>query len=490
MKPSGKPAMLYVNTFSWPTAAPAIKDQATVNNPASTANVLRIIAQVSMRPCLRTARLAFASGLFAAILCSSPSAHANGRYPKADQLIIAPDDANFLTVRTTFGFLVSDDSGKNWDWICERAIGYSGAQDPTIGLLGGGAIIASLSEGIARSADHGCTWGFSQANLGDSPVIDLTVHQAAPSHALALVWDAQTIGYSSRILASNDGGRSFLPYGTPIDPSVLVTTIDIAPSNPERVYASGTRYVDGARAGLLFMSDDAGRHWTEYPVPLVAKLEEGVYIAAVDPKDADTLYLRTSSASVSRLLVSHDGGKQVSAIYSGSLLSFALSPDGKQLYFGGEDGLHGGSSSDTQFEKRADLRVLCLAATADTVYACSDEYSGFTVGASSDGGSTFEPLLHLKTVRGPLSCSAAECESEWPVVSAQLGIRTPNEADAGFEGSAGGSPAPPAAARTPSSCTFSGEKSGSVSDLGLLLLVAAGLTRLRKSRLRSRLPAK
>src|SRR4051794_37297315 len=91
MKPSGKPAMLYVNTLRWPTAAAATHDQANVNNPASTINVLRIMAQVSTLALTRTARTAAAWGLGAALLCASPKAHANGRYPKADQLVIAAD---------------------------------------------------------------------------------------------------------------------------------------------------------------------------------------------------------------------------------------------------------------------------------------------------------------------------------------------------------------------------------------------------------------
>ncbi|MEI9936094.1 MAG: hypothetical protein WDO69_02600 [Pseudomonadota bacterium] len=426
-----------------------------------------------------------------ALLCTSRGAQANGRYPKADQLVVAPDDADFLAVRTTFGFLVSHDAGQNWDWICERAVGYSGVQDPTIGLLGAGTIIASLSEGIARSADQGCSWGFSEADLGGSPVIDLTVRQDVPSHALALVWDAQSVGYSARILASDDEGRSFLPYGSPIDQTVLVTTLDTAKSDPHRVYASGTRSVDDVRSGSLFRSDDDGTHWTEYPVPFDPKLEQGVYIAAVDPEDADTVYLRTSSASVSRLLVSHEGGEQISVIYSGSLLSFALSPDGKQLYFGGEDGLHGGLASDSKFEQRSSLRLLCLAATADTVYACSDEHSGFTVGASSDGGSTFEPLLHLKTVRGPLACSAAECEGDWPLVRAQLGIPLPSADDAGPQGDAGNTSALPSPKPTSSSCTVGFPSSNRAADCALPLgFLLAALSRRRMSPARSRPPAK
>lgn len=444
-----------------------------------------------------------ALGLF----CAAPTAHANGRYPKADQLVIAREHPEVLTVRATFGLLVSRDSGRNWDWICERAIGYSGVQDPTIGLMTGGTIIASLSEGIARSTDQGCSWGFSEATLSDSPVIDLTVRREAPNQALALVWDPQNVGYSSRFLASDDNGRSFVPYGNPIDPSVLVVTLDVAPSNPSRVYASGTRSVDGVRSGLLFRSDDDGEHWTEYAVPFDPKLEQGVYIAAVDPSDANTVYLRTSSATVSRLLVSHDGGKQVEVAYAGSLLAFALSPDGKQLYFGGEDGLYSGLARDLDFEPRSRLRLLCLAATEDTVYACSDERSGFTVGSSSDGGFSFEPLLHLNTVRGPLACSKDECERDWPLVRAQLGIPTPGELDAGVDasapdagaaGSAGSSadppsePGPPASGAT-SSCGTGGFAAGGApaSGLGLALAMAAARFSLRRRlRARFRLPAR
>jgi len=451
------------------------------------------------------------------VLSLPHGAQANGRYPKADQLQIAPDNPEFLAVRTTFGLLVSRDSGGNWDWICERAVGYSGVQDPTLGLMENGTIIASLSEGIARTADRGCNWAFSKAALNGSPVIDLTVRKDAPNHALALVWDAQQLGYSSRLLSSEDNGQSFAPYGSSIDPAVLVTTLDVAATDPHRVYASGTRSVDGVRSALLFASNDDGQHWREYPLPFEPKLEQGVYIAAVDPEDADTVYLRTSSATVSRLLVSHDGGARVSVVHSGSLLAFALSPDGRQLYFGGEDGLYSGPSGAEKFDRRANIRVLCLAATSDTVYACSDEYSGFSLGASHDDGVTFEPLLHLKTVRGPLGCSADQCESDWPLVRAQLGIPLPNESDAGSasgdgsdagEGSAAGSAGassesdgpgqggsgatlPPPRLDAKGSCAVAFDHAGNVSSWSAWLLAAMGaLSQRRRSRARSRLPAK
>lgn len=448
------------------------------------------------------------------MFCLPRSAHANGRYPKADQLLVAPDAPESIVVRTTFGILVSRDSGRNWDWICERAVGYSGVQDPTIGLMAQGTIVASLSEGIARSEDGGCNWAFSAAPLSGSPVIDLSVRQAEPRQAVALVWDAQRVGYSSRILLSDDEGRSFHPYGNPIDSSVLVTTLDTAPTNPHRVYASGTRSAEGVRSAFLFRSDDDGEHWNEYQLPFDPKLEQGVYIAAVAPQDADTVYVRTSSATVGRLLVSHDGGGRFAVAYSGSLLSFALSPDGKRLYLGGEDGLYSGLTSNLSFEPRARVRVLCLAATADTLYACSDEHSGFTVGASRDGGFAFEPLLHLKTVRGPLACNASECEGDWPLVRTQLGIPDGDESDAGadngdggatsgsstgnagssdagLEGEAGRSSQRPQLTPKSSACAFDPPRPHHSSVVEAWLAIGSLLLSLRhRSRERSRPPAK
>ncbi len=463
------------------------------------------------------------SGLFVAALVASSSgaARANGRYPKADQLVLSPDQPGLMVARTTFGLLITNDAGAHWDWVCERAIGYSGVQDPTVGLMDSGTIIASLSEGIARSTDTGCNWSFAEADLNGSPVIDLTVRKDQPSSALALIWDAQAVSYSSRFVQSNDNGRTFVAYGTAIDPSVLVSTLDAAESDPHRLYASGTRSVDGVRAGLFFTSLDDGEHWAETSVPFDPEVEQGVYIAAVDPSDADTVYLRTNSATVSRLLVTHDAGQHFDVAYSGSLLAFALSPDGSRLYFGGEDGLHTGLARDLEFEQRSTLRVLCLAASSDTLYACSDEHSGFTVGASQDDGATFTPLLHLKTVNGPLVCGAgdsvASCAADWPLVSAQLGIPPSDEdagagvaaagaagagaSDAGAEGVDGEAPldsgasgavdsgAPPQAnTSTHGSCAI--DALGARRQSGFLLAALAGVLISRRRRCRSRRPCR
>ncbi len=56
-------------------------------------------------------------------------------------LVQKPGDSSHLVLRATYGLLFSNDGGANWDWVCERAIGYSGNEDPTIAISGSGAVI-------------------------------------------------------------------------------------------------------------------------------------------------------------------------------------------------------------------------------------------------------------------------------------------------------------------------------------------------------------
>ena len=46
--------------------------------------------------------------------CSSATAWANGRFPRADQLVAVPGEPAELVLRTTFGLLVSHDAGVTW----------------------------------------------------------------------------------------------------------------------------------------------------------------------------------------------------------------------------------------------------------------------------------------------------------------------------------------------------------------------------------------
>ncbi|WP_198104559.1 hypothetical protein, partial [Clostridioides difficile] len=72
------------------------------------------------------------------------------------------------------------------------------------------------------------------------------------------------------------------------------------------------------------------------------------------------------------------------------------------------------------------IAVQCLRTSGTTVYACSNEVSGFILGASDDDGATFTPKLHLATIRGAIACAAsapaAACAADWPALRDSLGV--------------------------------------------------------------------
>jgi hypothetical protein len=115
-------------------------------------------------------------------------------------------------------------------------------------------------------------------------------------------------------------------------------------------------------------------------------------------------------------------------LFSGrALLGFALSPDGSEIYVGGPDnGLWAASRAELVFEQRSPVPIVCLMSSANILYACSNELTGFALGASSDGGHEFVAKLHLSEVRGPLACpestSGSVCAAEWPAIAERLGI--------------------------------------------------------------------
>src|SRR5688572_9638427 len=64
----------------------------------------------------------------AAVFGVSVTATANGRYPAASQIVVDPNDPNHLVVAATFGFLDSRDGGRNFNWLCEQAVGVAGEE--------------------------------------------------------------------------------------------------------------------------------------------------------------------------------------------------------------------------------------------------------------------------------------------------------------------------------------------------------------------------
>jgi photosystem II stability/assembly factor-like uncharacterized protein len=427
---------------------------------------------------VRFGRWSFAFAAFAVACASSQSARANGRFPSAGQLVVSPSNPTHLVLRTTFGILISNDTGQNWDWLCEKAVGYGAAvEDPSIAISGDDSLLVATFEGLAVSPDHGCSWSFRDHDSGLSLTTDVAIHPDTPANAIALVSQfASTLSdggftYTNAVYGSTDNGATWNALGPNLDNSFVAETLDAAKSDPKRIYVSGIGGQGTNAEGVFLESINGGQTYTESTITLLSSDEHAPYIGAVDPVNADRVYVRTSGAATGRLLVTDNGGTTFRTVFNGTpLLGFAISPDGSKVFVGDSNGLYEASSTDLAFTQKSNIQVACLATSGTRIYACSVESSGFIVGASDDDGTTFTPLLHLATVRGPLSCPSSTtanlCIPDWPGVAAMLGADAGTIVDAGII-------SPPATTTNSSSgcgCDLSATRSKS---FGALALVAA-----------------
>ena len=366
------------------------------------------------------------------VMVSPRAGRANGRFPASNAVIFSPVDDAAVFVRVTFGLLVSRDHAHTWRWICERAIGFSGLEDPSYVVTSSGAIVAGLFDGIRVSRDGGCSW--ETVSTEARVFVDLTVRADGAILALASSYDRHSDAgslYKSQLFLSTDDAHSFASLGARMDPTLLAESVEVAPSDMKRIYVSAVRDADAGRKGVMLVSSDAGKQWTERAVELAPK-ELAPFIAAVDATRPDRVYVRTSASpeSPTRLLVTTDAARTYRKLLTakGPLLGFSLAPDGESLHVGGpDDGLLTGRVEANDLVRAAPLKVQCLALRGDVLWACSNEASGFVAGTSSDRGSTFAARLHLRDIGGPLECRQGtsvvkDCETDWRKLRSDLGL--------------------------------------------------------------------
>lgn len=374
-------------------------------------------------------------------------AHANGRFPRAERLIEDPQDSSHLLLAATYGLLTTHDRGQSWFHVCEAAFAEPGQQtDPVVALLPDGTLLTSIYSRLSRSADGGCDFEKRLAGDPSQAVPDFTIDK---NGAIIAVLVTTANGTSTNQLQESlDGGQTFHPLGPVLPDSVrLVATVDVAPSDPKRIYISG---LGAGSVGVLLSSSDRGQTFTPLPLPTDAENDEVPYIAAVHPSDPESLYVRTDiwqydelsgiATAADALWLSVNGGEAFTEVIreGGKLFGFALSPDGNEVLVGYGDPVEGGGrftnagalgvyrspAAGGGFTKIYDGAVSCLSWTSEGVYACTAQAQtgralGFAPASTltAVGPLALEPLLSLLEVKGPLSCdkcsSSAGCSEYW-----------------------------------------------------------------------------
>jgi photosystem II stability/assembly factor-like uncharacterized protein len=373
-----------------------------------------------MTAMLRAQRWVSRGLLLSACALLAGRVQANGRFPAADQLVVDPADATKLALRATFGVLVSGDQAQSWQWICEEAVGYASQDHPTLLALGDGTVLAGLADGLRQSNADGCDWE-RVTSTTNAAVIDLVTDPADTLVGLALL---QHSTREVRVAEFREG--QLREIGASLGDDFYAATLEIAASDPERLYVSGLS-IEGA--ALFFRSVDRGESWERFEIAL--RPGSAPYISAVDPTSPDRVYVRADGAAEDALLVSDDGGESFEDVltFHGDMLGFALSPNGSQVIVGGPGaGLKLADTEALQFEAvAAAVGPRCLTWRPEGLYACGNEsLEGWTVGFSNDGGVSFEARLHLDEIT-PQECAAAtgfdeSCPAVWPAVRDVLGI--------------------------------------------------------------------
>jgi photosystem II stability/assembly factor-like uncharacterized protein len=435
--------------------------------------------------------LASKAGLVAALAGAAVSlvagtAAANGRYPAAGLIALDPSDPQHIVVRATYGLLSTNDGGATWTWLCEQSVGFSDNEDPMVAITKNGTLLAGVFKGLSVSKDRGCDWSFVGGDLTDRYVVDLSTEKNAPERAVAIASNGIGGGlFKTQVFETADNGATWTQAGVNLPDKFLGLSIDAAPSEPQRIYLTG-RFGSPDYKGVVERTLDRGKTWESFDIT-GADSNHPPYLSAIDPSDPNVLYVRLDAAEADALVVSKDGGATWTQVFqkTGSLLGFALSPDGKKVAVGGDkDGLWIAPTDTFTFTKVASIRVKCLLWTPDSLYACADEFKdGFQVGVSTNEGKTFTPFQHLQEVC-PLECpdgtkTAAECPKQWGAVSLTINAQPCGEAPSGGSSTGNGGAGGGSGGGNDGGCHIGG---GGAAGGALLLGAAAALAMARRRR--------
>src|SRR5204863_4601642 len=168
---------------------------------------------------------------------------------------------------------------------------------------------------------------------------------------------------------------------------------------------------------MLARTADGGRTWQTRD--LTAALGAGMLrLIAVDPVNADKVFLLWSGVDGQALAVTGDGGVTARKVLSpaGTMKAFLRLDSGTILVASDESsvaGLHRSRDGGQTFEAiAAPPHVRALAERAGTVFAATDNFSeGYAIGVSTDEGTTWRPLLSYDAVRAVLPCVKASCRT-------------------------------------------------------------------------------
>lgn len=349
--------------------------------------------------------------LVAAGCCISNPASAHAP-PQATGIQWLPSDAGERAlVRTNRGLIVEALEGGSFDIVCNDAFQASLSEvPPVVTEPQGRLLLGTYAMGLVSSSPDLCGYEPVAGAFEGYYPIALTTDAEGVVYAAALPYDGST----AALLRSSDHGRTAASLS---DLPGAPTAIQVAPSDPSRLYVSVTTAEDNLSFGSLLTSEDAGLNFDQHPVELDPS-ELRVFLLAVAPEEPQLLFIRTQSRdglTPERLLRSEDGGRTFDAVLSvPGPLSAVVGADGV-VWAGAADGLYRSEDQGRSFalaEGASVTRIGCLAKHGSALYACGYSAGEFGVQVSRDGDGTFEWFLRFPQVTARLDCPTESDEGQ------------------------------------------------------------------------------
>lgn len=388
----------------------------------------------------------------AALAGSVERAEANGRSPATVSVHLRTGSSTDLAIWTTWGFLISRD-GSGFRWMCENALKVAGVFDPDIVFRGDGTILATSFEGLLINRD-GCQ--FEPSGLGTKFITSVAEGSDGAIYAATVEVN------DSKIYKSTDGGRTFPTGATAGELNDWWESMEVAPSNPQRIYLSGFRTTNMVKTHLLFRSDDGGATFQPLPVPQQqVTLSSDLEIAAISPTNPDVVFTRVTYAQNDvlgdRFYRSADGGMTWTAVLDvpDAVPGFVARRNGEVIAASAKSGTwrSTAASNGVDFMPQAtSLQTQCLTERGDgTLFACAQNFApdNMAIGSSTDGVS-WTKVFRFSEAVGPVDCAVESlqcsvCQLElWCGLREQFGISADPTtcAEAGPDGSVCGGPLP------------------------------------------------
>jgi len=354
-------------------------------------------------------------------------ARADGAFPDEFSIHFPAAAPDRIIVGANFGVMISEDRGATWRYACEPYVTEDSSNPLAminvvyyqIGAADGELFQVATNFKMRKSGDLGCTWTTSGGAMASLQAIDMFPSPTDAQFVVAIGVDPT--GAGSSLLASHDGGTSFdAPLTT--QKASLFSSVELS--------ASGILYTTVLAPGLaqLWRSDDSGQTWAKYDLPnLPNGIAPQARIIAIDPEDASTAYLRLIGPPYDAVAIATGGGQafQIALTVSDSALSaFARGTD-KTLYAGTPDGrlfVRPPPSAQTPQPpfgaaiKAPHFRCLGQRFGTTDLYACGNMFQdGFSVGVSHDNGISFQKVMTLPEMQGPLTCTTVQtaCAAHW-----------------------------------------------------------------------------